>query len=96
MLSEKIKYRYGAMNTRYKKKFTNLHNGLIEILGIPNFKYGYIHSGNYIFDNTGCVLEAKCSRRCFFCASVAGAGQQTFFVNDFYFIGTQDSLRELS
>lgn len=47
---------YGAMNARYRKRFPELHRGMIEILDIPNFSYVYIHIGNNIGDTSGCVL----------------------------------------
>ena len=47
---------YGAMNARYRKRFPELHRGMIEILDIPNFSYVYIHIGNNTGDTSGCVL----------------------------------------
>ncbi|MFD2904636.1 DUF5675 family protein [Sphingobacterium anhuiense] len=47
---------YGGMNARYRKRFPELHRGMIEILDIPNFSYVYIHIGNNIGDTSGCVL----------------------------------------
>ncbi|GGH18266.1 hypothetical protein FAZ19_11795 [Sphingobacterium alkalisoli] len=47
---------YGAMNARYKKRFPDLHRGMIEIKHIPNFSYVYIHIGNNIGDTSGCLL----------------------------------------
>lgn len=47
---------YGAMNARYKRRFPDLHRGMIEITGIPNFSYVYIHIGNNIGDTSGCLL----------------------------------------
>lgn len=50
---------YGAMNARYKRKFPEMHRGMIEIKGIPNFKYVYIHIGNYFSDTKGCLLVGE-------------------------------------
>ncbi|WP_140937602.1 DUF5675 family protein [Sphingobacterium lumbrici] len=47
---------YGGMNARYKRQFTNLHRGMIEISNIPDFSYVYIHIGNNIGDTSGCLL----------------------------------------
>jgi len=48
--------RYGAMNARYKRLFSDMHQGMLEILAIPNFSYVYIHIGNYYSDTSGCLL----------------------------------------
>lgn len=47
---------YGAMNARYKRRFPDLHQGMIEIKEIPNYSYVYIHIGNNIGDTSGCIL----------------------------------------
>lgn len=47
---------YGAMNARYKRRFPDFHQGMIEIKEIPNYSYVYIHIGNNIGDTSGCVL----------------------------------------
>ena len=46
----------GAKNVNYKKAFGKLHEGMIEITGIPNFSYVYIHTGNTIKETNGCPL----------------------------------------
>ena len=50
---------YGAMNAKYKRKFPDIHRGMIEIKDIPNFKYVYIHIGNYYSDTSGCLLVGE-------------------------------------
>ena len=45
---------YGAMNARYKRRFPDFHQGMIEIKEIPN--YSYIYIGNNIGDTSGCIL----------------------------------------
>ena len=47
---------YGAKNVDYKKAFGKVHQGMIEITGLPNFSYVYIHTGNTIEDTAGCPL----------------------------------------
>ena len=46
----------GAKNVDYKKAFGKLHEGMIEILGLPNFSFVYIHTGNTIKETAGCPL----------------------------------------
>ena len=46
----------GAKNVDYKKAFGKLHEGMIEISGLPNFSFVYIHTGNTIKDTAGCPL----------------------------------------
>lgn len=46
----------GAMHARYARRFPTFHQGMIEIVGIPNFKYVYIHIGNNFGDTAGCLL----------------------------------------
>lgn len=46
----------GAMHARYASRFPTFHQGMIEIEGIPNFKYVYIHIGNNFGDTAGCLL----------------------------------------
>ncbi|WP_367210783.1 DUF5675 family protein [Sphingobacterium sp. R2] len=48
--------RTGGMNTAYKKRFPNMHEGMIEIRAIPNFSLVYIHIGNTHDDTEGCLL----------------------------------------
>ena len=47
---------WGAKNADYKRAFGNLHQGMIEISGLPNFSFVYIHVGNTIKDTAGCPL----------------------------------------
>ncbi|WP_348800570.1 DUF5675 family protein [Flavobacterium adhaerens] len=46
----------GAKNADYKRVFGKLHEGMIEINGLPNFSFVYIHIGNTIKDTSGCPL----------------------------------------
>ena len=47
---------WGGMNTRYKQRFPDIHQGMIEIKDIPNFSNVYIHIGNTHEDTDGCLL----------------------------------------
>ena len=47
---------YGGKNVDYKKAFGKLHQGMIEISGLPNFSFVYIHTGNTIKETAGCPL----------------------------------------
>ena len=47
---------YGAKNVDYKKAFGKVHEGMIEISGLPNFSFVYIHTGNTIKETAGCPL----------------------------------------
>lgn len=46
----------GSMNTSYRRQFPKEHIGMLEIAGIPNYSYVYIHIGNYSTDTAGCLL----------------------------------------
>ena len=47
---------WGAKNADYKKAVGKLHQGMIEISGLPNFSFVYIHTGNTIKETAGCPL----------------------------------------
>lgn len=47
---------HGAMNSRYKRDYPNLHRGMLEIKQIPNYSYVYIHKGNTHIHTAGCLL----------------------------------------
>lgn len=47
---------WGAKNVNYRKTFGKLHEGMIEISGLPNFSFVYIHIGNTIKETAGCPL----------------------------------------
>lgn len=46
----------GAKNVNYKKAFGKFHQGMIQITGLLNFNFVYIHTGNTIKDTAGCPL----------------------------------------
>ena len=45
-----------GMNRSYRQRFANMHQGMVEIDGIPNFDLVFIHIGNYLTDTSGCPL----------------------------------------
>ena len=45
----------GSMHMRYAKKF-DWHFGMLWLQDVPNFKWIYIHYGNYHGDSAGCIL----------------------------------------
>ena len=47
---------YGGFHSRYKSRFRDIHNGMIEIKGVENFKHVLFHIGNDDDDTAGCVL----------------------------------------
>ncbi|RST26329.1 DUF5675 family protein [Chryseobacterium lacus] len=47
---------WGGMNVEYRQKFPKLHKGMIEINGLPNFSFVYIHIGNTYRQTAGCPL----------------------------------------
>lgn len=48
--------RGGGMNGRYYDDYPQLHRGMLEIQGIPNFSYVYFHKGNSYKQTAGCIL----------------------------------------
>ena len=55
--SYEIRFRNeGRLHNRYKRKFPNMHVGMLEIINIPNFKYVMFHIGNTKKDTAGCPL----------------------------------------
>lgn len=46
----------GRFNEIYKKRFLDIHRGMIEIVGIPDYKWVLIHCGNTPEDTAGCIL----------------------------------------
>ncbi|MCI4669063.1 MAG: DUF5675 family protein [Bacteroidia bacterium] len=48
----------GGFHTRYKKKFKDIHKGMLHIVNVPKFEYILIHVGNTDDDTAGCLLVA--------------------------------------
>lgn len=52
-----IKFRnVGGFHDRYKKRFTGLHVGMLELQDVPNFQFILIHCGNTDENTAGCIL----------------------------------------
>ena len=52
-----IKFRkVGGMDKKYSKRYPGIHQGMLEVCDIPNFKYVLIHCGNNDSHTAGCLL----------------------------------------
>lgn len=55
-----LKLNVGAgMNSSYKKRYPNLHKGMVEVVGIPDFNLVFIHIGNHHLETKGCPLTGR-------------------------------------
>jgi len=46
----------GGHHNKYKRRFPDIHRGMLHILDVPNFKWILIHCGNTDEDTAGCLL----------------------------------------
>ena len=46
----------GGFHGRYKKKFPDIHKGMLWVRDVPNFEYILIHCGNTDNHTAGCLL----------------------------------------
>jgi len=46
----------GGFHGRYLKRFPDFHRGMLEVIGVPFFKYVLIHVGNTEQDTAACLL----------------------------------------
>lgn len=46
----------GGFHDRYKKRFSGIHKGMLELQDVPNFQYILIHCGNTDEHTSGCIL----------------------------------------
>jgi hypothetical protein len=48
--------KHGRLHETYNHRFADIHNGMIELLDVPNFTDILIHCGNTNEDTSGCLL----------------------------------------
>jgi hypothetical protein len=48
--------KYGGFNTKYSKRFADIHYGMLQVMDVPNFSHILIHCGNTDEDTSGCLL----------------------------------------
>ena len=53
----------GGYHERYKVRFPGVHEGMIEVLDVPNFTYILLHIGNWHQDTSGCLLLANTAKQ---------------------------------
>ena len=46
----------GGFNSRYSKKYGDMHKGMLWVRDVPNFEYILIHTGNTDEHTAGCLL----------------------------------------
>lgn len=51
--------RFGGFHQRYEKRFKDIHKGMLELIGVPNFQYILIHCGNTDEHTSGCILVGQ-------------------------------------
>jgi len=49
---------YGKFHKKYLERFPEFHDGVLEVLDVPNFTDILIHTGNTEKDTAGCLLVA--------------------------------------
>ena len=49
----------GGMHNRYKKRYPDIHKGMLHIKDVPGFEYILIHCGNSEKDTAGCLLVGE-------------------------------------
>lgn len=47
---------HGGLHERYSHRFADIHEGMIEVLGVRNFTDILFHAGNDAEDTRGCIL----------------------------------------
>lgn len=46
----------GGFHKKYSKRFSDIHRGMLHIIGVPDFEYILLHCGNTDEDTAGCLL----------------------------------------
>lgn len=49
----------GGFHGRYKKRFADIHKGMLHVLDVPGFEYILIHCGNKDEHTAGCLLVGQ-------------------------------------
>ena len=50
---------YGGFHERYKKRFKDIHKGMLWLRDVPGFDYILIHCGNNDEHTSGCILVGQ-------------------------------------
>ncbi len=53
----------GGYNEKYKKRFKDIHEGMLHITNVPNFNWILIHCGNTDDNTDGCILVGDTSQQ---------------------------------
>lgn len=53
----------GGYNEKYKKRFNEIHEGMLHITNVPNFNWILIHCGNTDDNTDGCILVGDSSEQ---------------------------------
>ena len=53
----------GGYNEKYKKRFADIHEGMLHITNVPNFNWILIHCGNTDDNTDGCILVGDTSQQ---------------------------------
>ena len=46
----------GGFHSKYTERFSDIHQGMLEVQDVPNFKYVLLHCGNTDEHTAGCLL----------------------------------------